>query len=232
MHDIIAIIPVRGGSKGIPRKNMQKVRGRTLTEWTVQCALDSGVAADVVVTTDDEEMQQEAIRVGAKAPFLRPAHLASDTADSYDAVKHAVEWMEKERGKRYSHVLLLQATTPFRSAEDVKEAVRMLTEQNGECLVSFCKVEDPHPEKVHSIEDGKAYTYIGKKRGVCRTRRQDLPPAYRLNGAVYLTRRDVFDERLISEDVTAYVMPEERSVNIDAPIDLEIARRIVKEGNI
>lgn len=229
---ILAVIPARGGSKGIPRKNIQPIGGRSLLQWAIDVARASGVCTDIVVSTDDLVIQEEAIRVGAACPFLRPVELAADTTPTYPVVAHALVEMERRAGRRYDLVLTLNPTAPFRTDEDVRAALRLLVDSGAPSVVSVAKLEDPHPEKVHRIVEGRLHTYIGQRPGVCHVRRQDLPPAYRLNGAMYLSRREVLDRAWVAEDAVPYVMPEMRSVNIDAPIDLAFARWLFERGEV
>ncbi|HOW43075.1 MAG TPA: acylneuraminate cytidylyltransferase family protein [Candidatus Omnitrophota bacterium] len=220
---IIAVIPARGGSKGIPHKNIQILCGKPLIEYSIKAALASRVFDDVVVSTDDRRIRDIAIKAGALCPFLRPASLSGDCVATYPVIKHAVEWMERCRGAAYDLVTVLQPTAPLRSAGDIRKAIAWLQRSRAASLVSVALIDDPHPCKVQRVIKGKLYNFIDRSPGVRLARRQDLEPAYALNGAIYLSRRAVLDKALLDKDVLAYIMPAERSVNIDTRLDLEFA---------
>lgn len=235
MHDkglyCLAIVPARGGSKGLPRKNLAEVGGVSLVARAVRSAMESERCARVVCSTDDDAIAAEAIRAGGDVPFRRPAELAGDTAASLDVLVHAVHHVEGERGHHVDLVCLVEPTTPLRAAADVRAAVDLLVnaDPSADSVVSLCEVSDAHPAWLRKIEGSYVRPYfaaIPEPR-----RRQDLasqPKPYRRNGAVYVMRRDLLMERrtLYGPRCLPYVMPAERSVNIDAPIDLLIARAL------
>jgi len=227
----LAVVPARGGSKGLPGKNLLEVGGKSLVRRAVEGAAASGCCRRIVCSTDDDAIGAEAIRAGADVPFRRPAELADAAATSLAVVLHALQRVEAERGGPVDMVCLVEPTTPLRSAEDIAAAVHMLTEAGSaaDSVVSVCEVTDAHPAWLRKITDGALEPYFGGLEEP--TRRQDLrmyPVPYRRNGAVYVTRREVLAAGggLYGTRCLAYVMPPERSINIDSELDLLCARAI------
>jgi N-acylneuraminate cytidylyltransferase len=218
---VLGLIPARGGSKGIPGKNLVELGGRSLLSWTAGAALESGLTR-TVISTDDEAIAAEAVRCGIEVPFIRPAHLASDEAASIDVVLHALDNVDES----YEAVMLLQPTSPFREVADINGAIALLEQSVADSVVSVVEVGDAHPARMKFIEDGVlidppfAEEYEGQPR-------QTLPKLYLRNGAVYLTRVASLRQRTFKgQRSLAWVMPETRSVNIDSPLDLVVARSL------
>ena len=227
----LAIIPARGGSKGVPGKNLQTVGGESLVYRAARAARESGRCGRVICSTDDDAIAAEAIRAGAEVPFRRPATLASDTATSLAVVQHAVERVEAERGRPVDLVCLVEPTTPLRSAADIRDAIDLLVHADppADSAVSVCEVTDAHPAWLRTIVDGELTPYFPDMAEP--KRRQEFaryPTPYRRNGAVYVTRRDVVVDHgsLYGRRCLAYAMPPERSINIDTPMDLVCARAL------
>ena len=223
---VLAIIPARGGSKGVPRKNIIDIKGKPLINYTIDAGLAAkaaGVIDEMVVSTDDEEIAEVSRAAGASVPFMRPDYLSSDTAKSVDAMIHAYEFY-KERGEEYDTILLLQPTTPLRTAEDIAEALRIYEESGATSLIS-CYKEEYICDLVSYHKDGdKAIALNPKHNG--GGRRQELPDLYVRNGAIYITSvAQMIDNHRVFDDVPAmYVMPKDRSVNIDCMDDVEMLR--------
>lgn len=225
---IIGIIPARGGSKGIPGKNIRKIAGKPLIGWTIDAALDSRSLDRVLVSTDDPEIARVAEDCGADVPFIRPARFATDTATSFAVVSHAMGWLEKEDGQSFSRVMLLQPTSPLRTAADICEAIRLQEMLGAPAVVSVC-ASSGHPYYLKKIDgNGLLENFLDPCPDAVR--RQDLPPVYRVNGALYLNSWDVLNtmKNFIPPGTGAYVMPEERSVDIDTPWDFFIAEQLLK----
>jgi CMP-N-acetylneuraminic acid synthetase len=178
---ILALIPARGGSKGIKDKNITDLGGKPLIAYSVECGLHSKYVDSVVVTTDSAKIAEVAKQCGARVPFLRPAELASDTAKTLDAVLHAVKTLEG-MGESYDLLLLLQPTQPLRTSEDVDGAIEAYFALGGEDLVSVCEVSD-HPILIRTIEQGRLQNLLSCS-STCR--RQDMPAYYRINGCIYI----------------------------------------------
>ncbi len=230
----LAIIPARGGSKGLPGKNLQTVGGESLVYRAARAAIESRRCGRVVCSTDDDAIAAEAIRAGADVPFRRPAELAGDTATSLAVVQHAVARVEGERGRPVDLVCLVEPTTPLRTAGDIRRAVDLLltAEPAADSAVSVCRVSDAHPAWLRAIVDGELIPYFPELAEPHRRQGLDQHPIpYRRNGAVYVTRRDVVMTRdsLYGRRCLAYEMPPERSINIDTPMDLICARAVWRE---
>lgn len=229
---ILAIIPARGGSKGVPRKNIKMLAGKPLIAWTIESALEAKqYLDDIIVSTDDEEIASVAREYGADVPFLRPAELSDDKAPTLPAMQHAVKFMEQKRGVKYDWILLLQCTSPFRKAEDYPELIQMAKEGDCDSIVSVVQVFTSHPMAIRKIENGYlAHFMPGEKEG---TRRQDYKPdAYKRNGVYYMTKRDVLmeDNTIYGERIKPYIMPEMRSVGIDSELDFKIVEVLMQEN--
>ena len=224
---VLAVIPARGGSKGIPNKNILPLAGKPLIAWTIAAARDSACLDRVVVSTDSEAIAAVARQSGAEAPFLRPAGLAQDDTPTTDSVAHAARWLAEHESYRPEAVMILQPTCPLRTAEDIRQALALFVAKAAESVVAVCEAKQ-HPLWMKQIEaDGRLTAYLPQWEAA--TRRQDLPRIYALNGALFLVRRDLLVERntVYSPRTYAYVMPKERSLDIDTPWDLHVAELLL-----
>ena len=178
------MITARGGSKGLPRKNVLPLAGRPLIAWSIRAAQEAACRPRVVVSTDDDEIAKTALAHGAEVPFLRPAHLAQDDSPHIDVILHAVHWLEQQQGYRPPWVLLLQPTSPLRLAQDIDQALALARAQGASSVVSV--QEAPcHPYLTQTIDgQGRLRPFLPPPPGYLR--RQDMPPAFALNGAIYL----------------------------------------------
>lgn len=221
MTGVLAVIAARGGSKGIPRKNVRLLGDLPLIAWTVRAALAAKCISRVVVSTDDAEIAMVAREAGAEVPFMRPAALASDTATSVDVMTHALEELPG-----FEQAVLLQPTSPFRTATDLDEgfALWMGAPGLGGCV------------SVYEAQDSPWLMYRTKGGGRLERllpippaglRRQDLPTAFMLNGAFYFVNVSRFfeEQQLVFEDGLGFEMPVERSIDIDVPADFDAAER-------
>lgn len=229
---ILGVIPARGGSKGVPAKNLRIVGGAPLVVHSIRTAQAvSDLVFRTVVSTDDPETARVAREAGGDVPFLRPAALAGDRAPMAPAVRHAVEFVEADDGKTVEWVLLLQPTNPIRLREDVETAVRLAREDRScDSVVSVVQVHATHPVLMKRIVGGWLRPWGAPEPP--GGRRQDYdPPAYMRNGAIYLTRRDVvMGGSMWGDRVRPYEMPEERSVGIDTELDLRLADLLMREA--
>ena len=158
---ILGLIPARGGSKGLPRKNIKLLLGKPLIAWTIEQALASKYLDKVVVSTDDEEIAKISKKYGAEVPFIRPKELATDKTKGIDVVLHTIRWME-ENGKSYDFLMLLQSTSPLRTFEDMDKAIELLFLKKAKAIVSVCEVEH-HPYWSNTLpEDGCMKNFIRK----------------------------------------------------------------------
>jgi len=225
---VLGVIPARGGSKGILRKNLVPLAGRPLIAFPIQAALESKCLTRTILSSEDAEIRAVALSLGADVPFIRPAELATDVASSRAVARHALSRAEEEEGFEYDMVCLLQPTCPLRVASDIDEAVRLLTQSDADAVVSLTRVDDPHPVKMMLVTDGVVHPLFPDKWHES-VRRQELPPVFYLNGAVYCVRRSVLVETgsLWGDKTLAYEMPAERSVNVDSLADLRMAESIL-----
>lgn len=227
---VLAVIPARGGSKGVPNKNITSVAGVPLIAHTILLARKSRVIDRCVVSTDSRQIAEIAMRYGAEAPFLRPAALARDETPGIPPILHAVRWLAEHEHYYPTHVMVLQPTSPLRTVEDIERPVRLALEKKADGVVSVCPAT-PHPYWVKSMTaDGRLSDFLHVKG--LSSRRQDLPPAFQLNGAVYLVTREVLLRRRTcdTERTFAYLMPRERSLDIDSAWDLRLADLLLRSS--
>jgi CMP-N,N'-diacetyllegionaminic acid synthase len=228
MANVLTLITARGGSKSVPKKNVRVVAGKPLIAWTIEAAISCSNLDRVIVSTDDEEIAQTARDWGAEVPFMRPTELAQDDSPHIPVVTHAVEWMESHEGFKCDYVLLLQPTSPLRTSEDIDASIQLALENDADSVVSVCEAPY-HPYLAKNIVDGRLENIITPPDGYLA--RQVLPRSYVNNGAIYLVRRDYFmkSQTLFSDHSYAYVMPQDRSLDIDTPWDLHLAELILKD---
>ncbi|MDD2961454.1 MAG: acylneuraminate cytidylyltransferase family protein [Muribaculaceae bacterium] len=225
----LVIIPARGGSKGIPRKNIKSICGKPLIGYTIEVAKEIANVVDICVSTDDAEIATIAESFGIPVPFIRPDVLSSDTAGSREVMLHAIDFY-KEQGKLYDTIILLQPTSPFRNADDVRACIALYSADIDMVVSVKVAASNPYYNCFECDEDG--LLHISKGEGLF-TRRQDAPKTWEYNGAVYIINVDslrkmplgAFPKRIM------YEMPAERSLDIDTPIDLKIAEAVMS-GNI
>ncbi len=226
---ILGIITARGGSKCLPRKNVLPLHGKPLIEYTIQAAQAAGaVFYRVVVSTEDAEIAEIARCAGADVPFLRPRELALDGTPTLPVLQHAVDYVERSDGVVIDWVMILQPTSPLRTSEDIEAAAELAAAGNCDTVVSVRRANNCHPYKIKKMDAaGCLVAFIDGS--VEPARRQDLAPdAYQRNGAIYLVRRDrLLENRLYGDRIRAYVMPEEKSVDIDTNIDFLLAEALL-----
>lgn len=222
---ILAIIPARGGSKGIPNKNIIDIDGNPLIKYTIDAALKSKMLTHCVVSTDSDVISDVAKSCGAMVPFRRPDSLSDDKALSLPVIQHAVNFMESDQGFLYDAIVMLQPTTPLRQTKDIDNAIKMLFDTNADSVISVVDVEGYHPLRMKRVVDGRLINYIDQGHEDMRPR-QKLPPVYIRNGAIYATRRNIMMKKnsFSGVDSRAYIMPSDRSVNIDTYEDLLLAK--------
>ncbi|HFU75313.1 MAG TPA: acylneuraminate cytidylyltransferase family protein [Bacteroidetes bacterium] len=220
----LAVIPARGGSKRLPRKNILDLDGKPLIAYSIEAGFESNYIDEVVVSSDDHEILE--IAQGYKAQSLkRPEALASDTATTVDAIKHTIENFDK-----YDYIVLLQPTSPLRDASHINEAIELLNEKDADAIVSVCEMEHS-PLWANTLDDSLSLEGFLRDE-VLNQRSQDLETYYRLNGAIYICKVEKFLEEksfLLSKNTFAYVMSRECSIDIDEKIDFQIAK-VLKKG--
>jgi len=228
---VLAIIPARGGSKGLPGKNIKDLCGKPLITWSIDVAEACSSIDKIVVSTDDDQIADCAKKYDAEVPFMRPQELASDTASIIDVIFHTIDWFKKHQDFRPEYILLLQPTSPLRTIEDIEGTIQMLKDKDARAVVSVCET-DHHPWWSNILpEDGNMKDFL--RRDILNKRRQDLPIFYWLNGAVYLAATNYLCEHngFFGPNTFAYKMPKERSVDIDSTIDFKLAALLLNEKN-
>ncbi len=225
---VLGLVPARAGSKGIPQKNQVQLAGKPLLAWTLEAARQSGVFERLVVSTDAPAIAALAQEHGAEVPFLRPEPLARDDTPLIDAVVHTLQWLIEHEAYRADYVMVLQPTSPLRTAEDIRAAIRLAQQNGADSVVSVCAVKQ-HPAWMKRLDaEGRMLDYEPGRPFT--SRRQDLAPLYTMNGAIYLTRSAVVlaEHTCFPTDTRAYVMPAERSLDIDSPWNLHLAELVLQ----
>lgn len=227
MKNHIAVIPARSGSKGLKDKNIKPLAGKPLLQYSVEAAIQSGVFDCVHVSTDNEQYAEIAGKCGADVPFLRCAEFSSDTADSWSVLRYVLEQYERT-GKTFDTITLLQPTSPLRTAEDIRNAYQLFCDKEAEAVVSVSE-ETHSPMLVNTLDESLSldgFIHLDKVG-----RRQDMPTYYRINGAVYMLKTCLLERiaDLYGKGSYAYIMPQERAVDIDSIMDFRIAEMILEE---
>ena len=220
---VLGLIPARGGSKGVPNKNLRDLDGKPLIAHSIEAGQKASSIDTVVVSTDDDEIATVAEQYGARVPFIRPDHLATDQAPTAPVIKHAVEYLRK-KGEDYSTFVLLQPTSPLRTEEHIDEAYSQYGRSDVDSLISAYPTYDTRWQQTPEGAEKLNYTEAEK-------RRQDREPEYVINGAVYVTDVAKFmdTEDTITGKTGIYEMSERESVDIDTPFDLWLAEQILSE---
>lgn len=220
---VLAVIPARGGSKGVPRKNIRLVAGKPLIAWTIETAQQSAYLDRIVVSTEDEEIADVARQYGAEVPFLRPQELAQDDTPGIEPVLHTVECL-----LGYDFVVLLQPTSPLRTAGDIDRCIEVCVERGALACVSVTPADKP-PQWMYVLDQAfRLQPIVPQEQFI--SRRQDAPDIYVLNGAVYVAQTEWLkaSRSFLTETTAAYVMPKERSLDIDSELDFLIAAELLK----
>lgn len=222
----IAIITARSGSKGVKDKNIRELCGKPLLAYSIECALSSRQFEKVFVSTESEKYAEIARFYGAEVPFLRSEENASDASSSWDTVREVInEW--ECRNEYFDSIMLLQPTSPLRTVEDINNSLSLMKEKDAKAIVSVCKAEHSPLWCNTLAEEGKMDNFYRKQ--YCNVNRQRLPEYYRLNGAIYLVRREELNnEEMFRHECYAYIMPNERSVDIDTELDFIIAKCLME----
>lgn len=232
---ILFLITARGGSKSVPRKNLSKVGGISLVGFKAISALRSKYCTRLIISSDDPEIQQDAISYGAEVPFTRPAELASDTASSFDVIRHAIDWIEENTDERYDAIMLLEPSAPFATSVDFDNAVQMMIEKDASAVIGMREMEI-NSVFVGELDEQGRMTQIIDQMQQRYLRRQDTKPEYTMNGALYLFKWDLFKTHhtmyVDRENTYGYIMDRYHSIEIDEPIDLQWAEFLVDRGYI
>lgn len=214
---VIAIIPARGGSKGLPGKNIKELCGKPLIAWSIEAGLASQYIDEVMVTTDSEEIAHIARDFGANVPFIRPAELASDTATTFDTVKHVIDYYQNEENMSFDYVVLLEPTSPLRDSHDIDESIeRLVSTRNALAIVGICKTESQNPAFLVT-KDSSDYLVGYENKHMEVVRRQDIKDVFFFEGSVYVSQVDaLLDKKTFYHDHTiGYEFPKWKSLEID-----------------
>ena len=229
LEEILAIIPARGGSKGVPRKNVKLMNGHPMIYYTIKSALNSHRITRTVVSTDDQEISKVAIECGAEVPFIRPIELSNDAAPTLPVLKHAINYLKEDENYNPNIVVLLFPTYPLRNSEDVDAVIEKLIATKAESVCSVYET-DKHPYWMSKIEGDKSFFFKNRKTRI--SRRQDLPKYYMLGGGIfaYYTKdlMKLKNTHFSLKDNRVIIMPQERCIDIDNPKDFVIAEALMK----
>lgn len=227
---VLGIVPARGGSKGVPRKNIRLLLGKPLLYYTIDAALRSTRLTRTILSTEDPEIADIGKSLGIDVPFMRPAALAEDTSPTSPVVLHAVQTLENE-GEYYDAVCLLQPTNPLRRSEDIDASIDLLESSGADSVISVLRVPHEYNPKWVYWKNELGELTLTTGEGSPIPRRQDLPIAFHRDGSIYVTRRSVLDEYgdLYGKKVKGFEMDPQRSVNIDTIEDWELAEKLLAE---
>jgi CMP-N,N'-diacetyllegionaminic acid synthase len=224
-QNILGVTLARGGSKGIKNKNLTKINGKPLIYYTIKEAKKSKNINNYIVSTDSHKIKKVAEKFKTEVPFMRPKKISSDNSSSASALKHALVQCEKLYDKRFDYIIELMATNPLKSVTDINNVIKILLKHKADSVIAVNQLLDHHPARIKKIMKGKLYDFSVKEK--LESRRQDLKPkAYVRSGSIYaMSRRFVMQEkRYFSGKSFAYILPTERTINIDDENDLLIAK--------
>lgn len=230
-YNVLGVITARGGSKGLPGKNIKMLGGKPLIAYTVDAAKKSKFITHLIVSTDDKKIAEVAKKFGVDVPFLRPERLATDKSKHLDVMKHATKFMEKKLRINFDCVVILQPTSPFRTSEDIDNTVeKLIKKKKASSAVSVYEIDSSmHPMRIKKMKGDRILAYcVDEKEGI---RRQNLPMAYKRSGDVYAIKRDLImkKNKLFGDYVIGHIVPKEKVVDIDNEFDWLKAEYILKK---
>ncbi len=226
---VIGIIPARGNSKGLPRKNITDLCGKPLIAWTIEAAKNSKYLDEIVVTTDCAEIAQTAKKFGALIPFLRPKELATDESPTIEALEHTIIFYKENFGKSFDYVAVLEPTSPLREADDIDQALEMLVNQNADSIVGICRTESSHPAfLVQKTPEGRLQYLSDEKTRA--SRRQELCDFYFFEGTIYISKTNILLKKrtFYHENALGYEVPKWKAPEIDDIWDFITIEAIMK----
>lgn len=226
---ILGIITARGGSKGIPGKNIKPLCGKPLIAYTIEVAQKSMYLTRCIVSTDDDAIAETSRIYGADIPFMRPFAFAQDTSTSMDVIQHALDWC-KTHGETYDYCMVLQPTSPLRTSEDIDVCIQRVVDTDADSVMSMVELNDFSIKKLKTIDEQGIIHPLESLEGKQSDRRQDMEKIYKRNGAIYLTKISCLEQSDLFGNISrGYVMPYERSVDINTMIDFELAEFFMKK---
>ena len=225
----LAIIPARGGSKGLPGKNIKELCGKPLIAWSIEAGLNSQYLDEVVVSTDYQDIADISKQYGASAPFLRPDCLANDTATSFDAIKHTIDYYKNELNKEFDYIVLLEPTSPLRESKDIDFSIEDLINSNANSIVSIGKTEDQNPAFLVNMNN-KRYISGYEDKAMSIKRRQDILDVYFFEGSIYISKITSLLENktFYHEETIGYLFPKYKTLEIDDIDDFIMVEAIMK----
>ena len=228
---ILGLIPARGGSKGLPRKNLIKLCGKPLLGWPIGTAKKSKYVDKIVVSTDDSEIAEKAIILGAEIPFIRPSKLATDTAKSSSVIEHAILFF-KNKGEIFDYLLLLEPTSPLTEAQDVDRAIQILDEKRkiADSIVGVSRVEATHHEFTVTISEDGLIRPLSASQFLDIRRRQDISELYFVEGSLYISDTEVFLQKksFYHNRTLPYIVPKWKAIEVDDIVDFICIEAIMK----
>jgi CMP-N,N'-diacetyllegionaminic acid synthase len=228
---VLALIPARGGSKGLPRKNVIDLCGRPLLGWPIQAAKGSRFIDRLIVSTDDREIAESAARQGAEVPFLRPPELATDTATSSAVIEHAISFL-KTLGDQFDYLVFLEPTSPLTESEDIDRAIEKLDNARGiaDSIVSVSRVEAAHPIFDVTIGENSLIMPYGSEKFFSAGRRQNISDLYFFDGSLYISDVDVYLDKksFYHERTLSYIVPKWKAFEVDDIVDLICIEAIIR----
>lgn len=227
---VLCVIPARGGSKGLPGKNIKRLAGKPLIAYTIEQALESRYIDRVIVSTEDDRIGGVSRKFGAEVPFKRPVELAGDDSSVIDVLLHAVGWMERVEGSSFDMLVLLHATTPLRLARDIDACIEMLVEEDADNVFS---VSESHRNPYFNMVEIDAGGRVRKVKDGGYATRQAAPKVFDMNASIYVWWTDLLKEkkRTFLDGSRVYKMPKERSVDIDDAVDFLVAEALLRGGD-
>tara|TARA_B100000780_G_C21117735_1_gene452402 strand:+ start:1221 stop:1925 length:705 start_codon:yes stop_codon:yes gene_type:complete len=230
---ILAVIPARGGSKGIKNKNIKNLCGHPLIAWTITKAKRSKFIEKVVVSTDSKKIAYISKKYGASVPFIRPKEYATDKANDFVVLKHAINFFAT-KGEKFDYIIMLQPTSPLRELKDINNSIKKVLKKDIDALVSVSKVEVQHPRFIYSIKNKDNLVPFLKKKNSSDIRRQDIDPLYFLEGSIYISKiKTLMKYKTFYHNKTrAYEVPKWKSLEIDDTEDLNLANFYIKNKKI
>lgn len=231
MSNILCTICARGGSKGVKNKNIKELNGKPLIAYTIEQAKDSNLFEHIVISTDSDDIANIAKKYGAEVFFKRSEEMATDTAGKLDVIRDAFKRSEEYYNRTFDYLIDLDATAPLRSVEDIIDSFNQFKENNNDNLITAMPSRrSPYFNLVEQDENGKVY--LSKELDNKIIRRQDAPKSYDMNASIYIWKRDIIlnENSIFLEKTGLYVMPEERSIDIDTEFDFKFVDFLMKEN--
>ncbi len=228
----LAVIPARAGSKRLKNKNILNFAGHPLISWTINSSINSKYIDKTIVSTDSAVIKKIALDYGAEVPFKRPKYLSNDLATRDEVIQHAINFFNEKKQDKFDYIIYLQPTSPLRNESHIDDAIEFMLEKNANAIISVCKIDHP-VEWTGILPKSKDMSdFINSKN--FQTRSQDFPIRHRLNGAIYICNTINFSELnsvFLSENIFAYTMPQNVSIDIDERNDLIVAESILNSQN-